>query len=129
MLGMAAGAIAGALVMSTMRMAGNGSAVPIVLMLGITGGLINAVQTTMYALAAHVYPTPVRATGVGSASAIGRFGAVLSTYAGAWALEAGGTRTFFVLIAGAMTAALASLALVGRHIPRLPIPGSSPGQD
>jgi len=128
MLGMAAGAAAGALVMSTMRMAGSGSAVPIVLMLGITGGLINAVQTTMYALAAHVYPTPVRATGVGSASAIGRLGAVLSTYAGAWALEAGGPRMFFVLIAGAMGAALVSLAVVGRHIPRVRIPASSPGR-
>jgi AAHS family 4-hydroxybenzoate transporter-like MFS transporter len=118
MFGMAAGAVAGALVMSTMRMAGTSNAVPIVLMLGITGGLINAVQTTMYALAAHVYPTPVRATGVGAASAVGRIGAMLSTYAGAWALESGGTRLFFVLIAGAMAAALGSLALIGRHIPR-----------
>ena len=36
---------------------------PIIAMLGVTGGLINAVQTTMYAVAAQIYPTVVRATG------------------------------------------------------------------
>ncbi len=118
MVGMGAGAVAGALAMAMMTISG-ANAGPIVVMLGVTGGLINAVQTTMYALAAHVYPTPVRATGVGSAAAVGRTGAILSTYAGAWALESGGTRLFFVLIAGAMALSAASLALVRRHIPRV----------
>ena len=118
-VGMAAAAVTGALAMAMMRITGAAGAVPIVVMLGVTGGLINAVQTTMYALAAHVYPTPVRATGVGSAAAVGRTGAILSTYAGAWALESGGTRLFFVLIAGAMSLSAASLALVRRHIPRV----------
>jgi AAHS family 4-hydroxybenzoate transporter-like MFS transporter len=118
MLAMAAGAIAGALVMSMMRIDSAADAGPIIVMLGITGGLINAVQTTMYALAAHVYPTAARATGVGSAAAVGRTGAILSTYAGAWTLERGGTRLFFMLIAGAMAIAMASLALIRRHIPR-----------
>jgi AAHS family 4-hydroxybenzoate transporter-like MFS transporter len=70
----------------------------------------------MYALATHVYPTSVRATGVGSAVSFGRTGAVLSTYAGAWALEAGGSRAFFVFMAAAMAAALGALALVRRHV-------------
>jgi AAHS family 4-hydroxybenzoate transporter-like MFS transporter len=118
MLGMAAGAIAGALVMSMMSIDSGAFAGTIVLMLGITGGLINAVQTTMYALAAHVYPTSARATGVGSAAAVGRLGAILSTYAGAWTLELGGTRLFFVVMAGAMAIAMASLASIRRHIPR-----------
>lgn len=120
MIGMAAGAIAGALAMSAMPISGASSAAAIVLMLGIVGGLINAVQTTMYALAAHVYPTPVRATGVGSAAAVGRLGAIASTYAGAAALEAGGTRLFFGAIAGAMLVVAAALALLRRHIPREP---------
>ena len=59
-------------------------------MLAWTGGLINAVQTTMYALAAHVYPAGIRATGVGTAVAFGRIGGVVSPYAGAWALESWG---------------------------------------
>ena len=44
----------------------------LVAMLAVTGGLINAVQTTMYALAAHVFPTEVRSTGVGFVVAVGR---------------------------------------------------------
>jgi len=83
MLTMTAGAIAGALVMRSMTITSISPALPIIVMLAITGGLINAVQTTMFALAAHVYPTDVRSTGVGVASAIGRGAAILSTYAGA----------------------------------------------
>lgn len=37
-----------------------------------------AVQSTMFALCAHVYPAAVRATGTASALAFGRFGAILS---------------------------------------------------
>jgi AAHS family 4-hydroxybenzoate transporter-like MFS transporter len=117
MLGMAAGSIVGALVLRSMPIGPTSAAEPIVGMLGITGGLINAVQTTMYALAAQVYPVGVRATGVGAAASVGRAGAIASTYAGAWALEAGGSGLFFLLVAAAMLAALVSLALVRRHIP------------
>jgi AAHS family 4-hydroxybenzoate transporter-like MFS transporter len=118
LLAMAAGGAAGALVLGSMRIAADSAAMPIILMLGVTGGLINAVQTTMYALAAHVYPTPVRATGVGTAIAIGRSGAIVSTYAGAGALDAGGSRLFFLMMAAAMLVSLVSLASVRRHIPR-----------
>ena len=117
-LGMALAAAASAGVMSTMRIAAGADTFPIVLMLGVTGGLINGVQITLYALAAHLYPTAVRATGVGSAASVGRLGAIASTYAGAWTLEAGGTRFFFGLIAATMAVAAASLASVRRHIPR-----------
>ena len=56
----------------------------------VTGGLLNAVQTTMYALAAHVYPTQIRSTGVGTAVAFGRVGNVLAVYVGGFALDRGG---------------------------------------
>ena len=116
--GMAIAAVASAGVMSTMRIAAGADPWPIIVMLGVTGGLINAVQITLYALAAHLYPTAMRATGVGSAASVGRLGAIASTYAGAWALEAGGTRLFFGLIAATMAVAATSLAIVRRHIPR-----------
>ena len=116
--GMAAIAAAGALVLAAMPIASTIDPRLIVTMLGITGGMINAVQTTMYALAAHVYPTTVRATGVGTAVAVGRFGGVLSTYVGAWALEAGGSHAFFITIAAAMTLVLSCLVGVRRHVPR-----------
>jgi AAHS family 4-hydroxybenzoate transporter-like MFS transporter len=73
----------------------------------------------MFALAAHVYPTPVRATGVGSASAVGRSGALLSSFVGAWAIETGGSHTFFLLMACAMAATFVFLAFLTRHTPRL----------
>jgi AAHS family 4-hydroxybenzoate transporter-like MFS transporter len=73
----------------------------------------------MYALAAHVFPTAIRATGVGTAVAFGRIGGVLSPSAGSWALESGGASRFFGLIAVTMTLVFIALASVRRHIPRL----------
>jgi AAHS family 4-hydroxybenzoate transporter-like MFS transporter len=60
----------------------------------LSGTMINGVQTTMYALAAHVYPVENRATGVGMAASIGRVGGLASTYLTAWALDLGGSRAF-----------------------------------
>jgi MFS transporter, AAHS family, 4-hydroxybenzoate transporter len=116
MLSLSATAIAGAATLALMPIAATAAALPIVVMLGITGAMINATQTTLYALAAHVYPTAVRATGVGAAVAFGRLGGVLSTYAGAWALELGGSHAFFTLMAAAMAIVCISLALVQRHV-------------
>ena len=118
MVGLSAGAIAGAATLALMPITATAAALPIVVMLGVTGALINATQTTLYALAAHVYPTAVRATGVGAAVAFGRLGGVLSTYAGAWALELGGSHAFFALMAAAMAVVCIALALVHRHVER-----------
>lgn len=115
MLGLAAIAIAGALALAIMPINASASTSAIILMIAITGGAINAVQTTMYALAAHVYPTDVRVTGVGTASAVGRIGGLLSSFAGAWVIGHGGSVSFFVLTAAAMTATLLALALLRRH--------------
>jgi len=116
MLAMTAGAVAGAVVMAVVPLGAQPTLVVLAL-LAWTGGLINAVQTTMYALAAHVYPTAIRATGVGTAVAVGRLGGVLSTYAGSWALDAGGPSQLFALLAVTMTVVLVALASVRRHIP------------
>ena len=116
MLAMTAGAIVGAAVLSLMTLDA-GAVTSILIMLTITGGLINAVQTTMYALAAHVYPTPMRATGVGAAVSFGRTGAILSGYAGPWALELNGSASFFALMATSLAVTFVSLALVRRHVP------------
>lgn len=117
MVGLATGAVVVALVMSVMPIGGGARPSAIVWMLGLAGGLINAVQVAMYALAAHVYPTAIRATGVGAAASIGRCGAIASTWAGAWVLEAGGPQWFFWLIGLAMAVVAVSLALVRRHMP------------
>jgi AAHS family 4-hydroxybenzoate transporter-like MFS transporter len=116
MLSMAAGAILGAVVLSVMSI-GPQASLLVFIMLAWTGGLINAVQTTMYALAAHVYPTSIRGTGVGTAVAFGRIGGVISPSLGGWALDTGGPAKYFGIIAATMTVALASLAAVRRHVP------------
>jgi len=84
----------------------------IIVMLGITGGAINAVQTTLYALAAHIYPTSVRATGVGAASTIGRFGSITSSFLGV----IGGSSMFFVFTAIAMACTTLALLFIRRHV-------------
>ncbi len=114
MLAMTAGAIGGCLLLASVPV-GEQSTVAVLAMLAWTGGLINAVQSTMYALAAHVYPAGIRATGVGTAVAIGRVGGIGSSYAGAWALESGPSR-MFALIAGTLTIVFAALAAVRNHI-------------
>jgi AAHS family 4-hydroxybenzoate transporter-like MFS transporter len=118
MLWGAALAAGGALVLTGLDFSSAGSLLPILGMLTITGALINGVQTTMYALAAHVYPSATRATGVGTAVAVGRSGAVLSGYVGAWAIGFHGSTSFFAAMAVAMFVSWAGLASVTRHIGR-----------
>jgi MFS transporter, AAHS family, 4-hydroxybenzoate transporter len=115
MLTMTAGAILGCLLLASVSI-GAQSTVALLAMLAWTGGLINGVQTMMYALAAHVYPAGIRATGVGTAVAIGRVGGIGSSYAGAWALESGPSQ-LFALLAGTLTIVFAALASVRSHIP------------
>ena len=116
MLAMTAIAIAGALGLASLTISASHSMLPVLALLSLTGAMINGVQTTMYALAAHVYPSAVRATGVGTAVSFGRTGAILSGFAGAWALEFGHA-SFFSLIAASMTITFISLALVKKHVP------------
>jgi MFS transporter, AAHS family, 4-hydroxybenzoate transporter len=81
-------------------------------LLGITGGAINAVQTTLYALSAHIYPTAMRATGVGAAATIGRIGAITSSFLGV----IGGRSTYFLFTAVAMGCVTAALIFIQRHV-------------
>ena len=118
MLAMTAGAVAGALLLGQIAITAQSAVMPIIVMLAITGGFINAVQVALYALTAHVYPTTVRATGIGTAVAVGRSGAILSGYAGPWALAYGGSASFFHLMAISMLVTFVALTLTRRHIPR-----------
>jgi AAHS family 4-hydroxybenzoate transporter-like MFS transporter len=88
------------------------------LWLGMHGLFVNAVQSTMYAVCAYVYPTNVRATGTASALAFGRLGAIASGVAGATVITLGGGSAYFGMLAVAMTGALLTLLLVRHHIPR-----------
>ena len=87
--------------------------------IGLHGLFVNAVQSTMYALCAYVYPTAVRATGTASALAFGRFGAILSSFAGAAVITAGGSSAYLGMLGMAMVCVLFALMVVRRHIPKV----------
>jgi AAHS family 4-hydroxybenzoate transporter-like MFS transporter len=123
MLGMSAGAIVCSLIMAGLPLDPSDTFM-LMVMFALTGGLLNAVQTTMYALAANVYPTDIRSTGVGTAVAVGRIGNVLAVYVGSWALGAGGTSGYFTSWAVLMGMVLVSLAAVRRHVPKSVVAGA-----
>jgi AAHS family 4-hydroxybenzoate transporter-like MFS transporter len=85
--------------------------------LGVHGLFVNATQSTLFAVSAHVYPTAVRATGTASALAFGRLGAILSAFAGAAAITAGGGPAYLTMLGIAMTGVLIALLVLERHIP------------
>lgn len=116
MLSLSAMSVAVALILAVMPLDPNAS-LGLFVMVAVLGLLMNATQTTMYALAAHVYPTEIRGTGVGTAVAVGRVGHLLSAYVGDWAL-AGGPPMYFLSVAVTMAIVFGSLALVRRHIER-----------
>lgn len=112
-----------ALSASYLRSAGVNDAATLTAGLAIHGFFVNAVQSTMFALCAYVYPTRIRATGTASALAVGRTGAILSAFAGAAVMTAGGASAFFGLLLAAMSGAMAALLVVRNHIPH---PGRTP---
>ena len=65
----------------------------------------------------HSYGSAIRATGTGVAVSVGRLGAVLSGYAGAWALDYGGSPAFFTLMAATMCVCFVMLSIIRRHVP------------
>ena len=74
-------------------------------------------QTTLFALGAHLYPTELRATGLGAILGVGRLGAVASAWVGAKAVDAGGAVGFFTLFAVAIAASTVACIVVRRSIP------------
>ena len=82
----------------------------------LAGACVNGVQTTMYALAAHVFPADIRSTGIGTAVAIGRIGNVLAAYAGSIAIDRGGLRGYFFAWSACMLVVFLALASISRHL-------------
>ena len=90
----------------------------LLLALGLNGLLANAVQTSMFALSAHIYPLDVRASGVAYGTAIGRVGGLVSSLFGAVIIGAGAA-AYWGVLAATMVCAFAGLAWVRSHIPAL----------
>ena len=80
------------------------------------GFFVNALQTSLFAVGAHVYPTKVRATGVAFSLGLGRFGAILSAFVGAAFVQAG-RLAYLEAIGGALLVAFVALMMLRNHIP------------
>ena len=94
-----------------------GNTVVLIVGLGAHGFFVNAVQSTLYAVAAFVYPTAIRATGTAFALSFGRLGAVLSAVVGAAFISAAGPGSYLDVLGFAMLGAALFLLLLRRHIP------------
>jgi AAHS family 4-hydroxybenzoate transporter-like MFS transporter len=105
-----------ALALMVVPIQAHGDHLPLIVCLGINGLLANAVQISMYALAAHVYPTSMRATGVAYAATIGRAGGLLSSLFGSYIIQAG-AGAYWQMLAACMVLAFAGLAWVRSHYP------------
>lgn len=84
--------------------------------LGLHGLFVTALQCSMFALCAHIYPTTIRTTGAASAMAFGRIGAFTSAFAGAAMITAGGSAAYLNLLGGSMLVTMLGLAMVRGHI-------------
>lgn len=92
------------------------SSVALIVQLLLLGAFFAGLQSTLYTLAAFVYPANVRSTGVGMSASVGRFGAITASFAGA-ALLAISSGALFILLAVAGLAAGVLLLVVRRHSP------------
>ena len=93
------------------------SAVPLLILLTLTGFLVGGLQIMIYSVATNVYPTSLRSTGIGWAVGVGRVGSVVSPFIATAALGAGGWVTFFVSMAFGLAITFLSLGAISRHSP------------
>jgi MFS transporter, AAHS family, 4-hydroxybenzoate transporter len=77
---------------------------------------IHALQSGLYIVSAHVFPTECRTSGVGFASGAGRIGGILSSFAGGSLLAMGGASGFFLGLAMVLVLAMACLLALRRHV-------------
>ena len=91
---------------------------PLFVLVCIAGACINGQQVQMYTLAAHAYPTRIRATGVGSGLACARLGGIMSSFAGSVLVHAGGgVAPFFTGIAAVLLLTLTGVIFLRCHVP------------
>ncbi len=84
--------------------------------IAVAGFGIHALQSGLYIVSAHVFPTECRTSGVGFASGAGRIGGILSSFAGGSLLAMGGAAGFFLGLAIVLVLATACLLALRRHV-------------
>lgn len=82
----------------------------------ILGACLSMTVAGVYSVGANIYPTEARSTGMGATTALGRTGAILSSFFGARMLDFGSTG-YFGMIAVAMGVGFLCLLAIRRHVP------------
>ncbi len=77
---------------------------------------IHALQSGLYIVSAHVFPTECRTSGVGFVSGAGRIGGILSSFAGGSLLAMVDATGFFLGLAMVLALAMACLLALRRHV-------------
>jgi len=96
--------------------------------IAVAGAAISAVQVGMYTLAAHVFPTECRTSGIGWVLGTGRVGGIASALGGGLLLTLSGPGGFFGCIAAVLLFTFASVLAVRRQITAShPLPAPGPG--
>jgi AAHS family 4-hydroxybenzoate transporter-like MFS transporter len=109
-------AAAGAILAAVSRVA-PADATQLMAGIGLLGATVIGIQTTLFALGAHVYDGELRSTGTGVAVGWGRVGAIASSFTGVASLDRGGPAGFFLFLAVATLLALVCGLRVSRQIP------------
>ncbi len=86
--------------------------------IGFAGFSMIGIQTAAYRLSTHIYPTPVRASGVGWAAGLGRLGGILSSLTAGWLLKKFLAAGLFEILAGVVLFTFAGLLLINSHLRR-----------
>lgn len=88
------------------------------LVMAVAGAAVLGLQVAMFSVTGNIYPTSIRATGLGWALGIGRFGGILSSKGGAVLLALGqGMQPFFLGVAAVLVLTASGVLLVRRHVP------------
>jgi AAHS family 4-hydroxybenzoate transporter-like MFS transporter len=87
--------------------------------IAVVGFVMIGIQTAAYRLSTWIYPTQLRASGVGWASSLGRAGGILSSFIAGWILGKVHGAGLFATLAGAIFATLLGALMIRRHLPAL----------
>ena len=91
----------------------------IYLLAGAIGAAASAGVTTLYAMAALLYPPEIRSGGIGLGMTMGRIGGIAMSFAGGFLLDlaAGSALVLFGVLSASALLATTSAWVVRRHIP------------
>jgi AAHS family 4-hydroxybenzoate transporter-like MFS transporter len=85
--------------------------------IAVVGFVMIGIQTVAYRLSTHLYPTPIRASGVGWAAACGRLGGILSSLIAGWLLARVYGAGLFAILSCVISFTLIGILMIRRHLP------------